>query len=64
MDYFIPDQDFVYFSDHEDLLNKIEYYLSHDKERKEIAQNGHQKVKENHSFEKCFQEMLQISNLL
>ena len=64
LDYFIPDQDFVYFSDHEDLLNKIEYYLSHDKERKEIAQNGHQKVKENHSFEKCFQEMLQISNLL
>lgn len=64
LDYFIPDQDFVYFSDHEDLLNKIEYYLSHDKERKEIAQNGHQKAKENHSFEKCFQEMLQISNLL
>lgn len=64
LDYFTPDQDFVYFSDQEDLLNKIEYYLSHDKERNEIAQNGHQKVIENHSFEKCFEEMLQISNLL
>lgn len=64
LDYFLPDQDFVYFSDHEDLLNKIEYYLTHDREREEIAQNGHQKVKENHSFEKCFREMLQISNLL
>lgn len=63
LDYFIPDQDFVYFSDPEDLMTKIEYYLSHEKEREEIAQNGHQKVKENHSFEKCFQEMLQISNL-
>ena len=58
LDYFVPDEDFVYYNDTKDLLDKIEYYLSHDKERKEIAANGHQKVKENHSFEKCFQEML------
>lgn len=63
LEHFIPDEDFVYYNDVEDLLNKIDYYLSHDKERQEIAANGHRKVKENHSFEKCFQEMLQISNL-
>lgn len=59
LDYFIPGEDFVYYNDSDDLLNKIEYYLSHEKERQEIAQNGHQKVKENHSFQKCFENMLE-----
>lgn len=63
LDYFVPDEDFVYYNDTEDLLVKIEYYLSHDKERQEIAENGHRKVKENHSFEKCFREMLQTAGL-
>ena len=60
LDCFIPDEDFVYFTDPDDMLTKIEYYLSHDKERKEIAVNGHQKVLQNHSFEKCFQHILSI----
>lgn len=63
LDYFVPDEDFVYYNDPDDLLNKIEYYLSHDKERKEIAENGHRKVKDNHSYEKCFQEMLRNANI-
>ncbi len=63
LDYFVPDQDFVYYNDSEDLLDKIEYYLSHEKERKEISENGHQKVKENHSFEKCFQELLHAAHI-
>lgn len=64
LDYFVPDEDFVYYNDTEDLLNKIEYYLSHDKERIEIAENGYRKVKEDHSFEKCFQEMLHTADLI
>lgn len=60
LDYFIPDEDFVYYTDTEDLLAKIDYYLSHDKERKEIAENGHNKVRKNHSFEKCFQSIFSI----
>ena len=60
LDYFIPDEDFVYYTDTNDLLDKIEYYLSHEKERIEIAANGHQKAKENHSFEKCFSEVFRI----
>ena len=58
LDYFIPDEDFVYYTDTNDLLDKIEYYLSHENERAEIAANGHRKVKENHSFEKCFSEIM------
>lgn len=60
LDYFIPNEDFVYYNDTNDLLEKIEYYLSHDKERKEIAQNGHHKVLTNHSFETCFQSIFSI----
>ena len=60
LDYFIPDEDFVYYTDTDDLLSKIDYYLTHEQERKEIAQNGHRKVLQNHSFEKCFQSILAI----
>lgn len=59
LDFFTPDEDFVYYSDTDDLLNKIDYYLSHEKERNAIAENGHEKVKRNHSFEKCFSKILQ-----
>ena len=60
LDYFVPNEDFVYYSDPDDLLTKIEYYLSHEKERCEIAQNGYQKVLENHSFEKSFASIISL----
>ena len=50
LDYFVPDEDFVYYESREDLLNKIEYYLSHDKERCAIAANGLNKVSRGHSY--------------
>lgn len=60
LDYFVADEDFVYYTDTADLIYKIGYYLEHDIERKRIAENGHMKVKENHSFEKCFQKIFSI----
>ncbi len=59
MDDFIPDVDFVYFEDKHDLVNKIDYYLTHEHKRNEIAHNGHEKVKKTHSFERCFEEIFQ-----
>lgn len=61
--HFVPGEDFVYYESQEDLLDKIDYYLSHDKEREEIAANGRQKVIQNHSFEQCFREMFQVAGL-
>ncbi len=49
--HFIPDTDFVYFEDRDDLLRKIEYYLAHEDERKAIAQNAHEKIKNEHTFD-------------
>lgn len=51
LDYFIPDEDFVFYNDYQDLVGKVEYYLSHDAERQEISQNGHEKMKD-HTWEK------------
>lgn len=60
LDYFVPNEDFVYYESEEDLVEKVNYYLSHDKERREIAHNGHEKVKANHSFEKFFEYIFSI----
>lgn len=47
---FIPDVDFVYYQDEKDLLRKVDYYLSHDEKREEIAGNGYEKVKRLHTY--------------
>ncbi len=49
--HFVPGEDFVYFEDRNDLMEKIEYYLSHDEERMEIARNAHGKIQREHTFD-------------
>ena len=51
LDCFTPDEDFVYYTDQADLLGKIEYYLSHEKERQEIARNGYEQIQKHHTYE-------------
>lgn len=50
-DYFEIGRDLVCYENEEDLLYKVQYYLEHEEERKEIAYNGYRKVKEHHSYE-------------
>ena len=57
-DCYTPDEDFVFFESKEDLLQKIEYYLSHEEERKAIARNGFQKTREHHTYKHRVQELL------
>lgn len=52
LDYFVPDEDFVYYTNMDDMMNRIEYYLSHEKERQEICQNGYYKILLDHTYEK------------
>lgn len=49
-EYFVPGEDIVIYDDYQDLCSKVEYYLSHEKEREEIALNGYQKVVESHNL--------------
>lgn len=60
LDYFVPDEDFVYFESIEDAVNKCGYYLSHDSKREQIARNGHDKIKEFHTYEKRLSEIFEI----
>lgn len=50
LDLFTPGEDFDYYDGEEDLLCKIEYYLSHEKERQEIAANACRKVRTEHTY--------------
>lgn len=51
-------EDLVIYTSPDDLLNKCEYYLSHEKERKGIAENGYQKVLNNYTYEKQIEKIL------
>lgn len=58
LEHFIPGEDFVYYESKEDLLWKIDYYLTHEAERACIARNGHDKVAAGHTFRHRVREML------
>lgn len=60
MQFFTPDEDFVFYESRQDLLDKIDYYLEHEDERRAIAERGHQKAKAGHSYEQRVQEILDI----
>lgn len=55
---FTPGEDFEYYENEQDLLDKIDYYLSHEAERQEIAKNGHAKVASAHTYRDRVREML------
>lgn len=57
LDFFTPDEDFVYYESREDLLQKIQYYLNHEDLRAAIAENGFQKVAASHTYEKRVEEI-------
>lgn len=49
-EFFTIGQEIVCYENENDLLNKIEYYLENDSERKRIAQRGHDLVKKKHTY--------------
>ena len=59
-DCFVAGEDYVFFESPEDMMTKIEYYLSHDKERAQIAQNGFNKALSEHTYEKRLAEILNV----
>ena len=58
VDCYTPDDDFIAFESKEDLLNKISYYLNHEDERKQIAQNGFIKTNRCHTYQHRIKEIL------
>ncbi|WP_300021502.1 glycosyltransferase [uncultured Maribacter sp.] len=63
LELFEEDKEAVYFSSNEELLKLCEYYLSHDLERKKIAEAGLNRcAKSGYSNEKTIKKMLEIVN--
>ena len=58
--HFIPDEDFVFYESKEDLLQKIDYYLTHDAERIAIAKSGYEKVLRHHNYDIIFEKIFDI----
>lgn len=60
-DCYTAGEDYVYFENADDMMDKIEYYLSHEKERAEIARNGYEKTLKEHSYENRLRRMIEIA---
>lgn len=60
LQYFEPDVDFIYYDNYEDLLEKTEYYLSHEMQRKEIAENGYENICVNHTLAQRIREIVSV----
>lgn len=54
-------EDLEAYTSLDDLMGKCEYYLSHDKEHREIAHNGFEKVKKYHTYDIRLTQMLEIA---
>ncbi|MGN0140793.1 MAG: glycosyltransferase, partial [Roseburia sp.] len=58
--YFKEGEDLVCFDGVEDLVEKAGYYLVHEEERRQIAENGYRKVREHHNYRERIRTMLDI----
>lgn len=58
-EYFTDGEELVMYTDKEDLLFKVDYYLKHEEERAEIAQRGYEKVKTDFDLEQRVRGMLE-----
>ncbi len=56
--YFTDGEDIVVYSSLKDLKQKIRYYLSHKKEREEIALKGYKRVLKQHTYQNRFKTLL------
>lgn len=59
-DVFVPGEDMVIYDSIDDLITKCKYYLSHDVERRQIAQNGFGKIEEKHTYDVRFEEIFNM----
>ncbi len=59
-DYFEIGKDLEVYESMDDLIHKVDYYLSHEAERMEIAINGYEKTAAHHTYEMRLAEMIRI----
>lgn len=57
---FTPGEDVVLYHSNEELIEQINYYLTHENERKEIAYNGCQKINSLHTYTNRLQQIIEL----
>ena len=62
-DIFEIGKDLAVYESQEDLLRKIEYYLTHEEERTAIAKSGQEKVREYHNYAVKLEKMFEIAGI-
>lgn len=55
---FEEDKEIVMFRTPEELLEKVDYYLTHDEEREQIARAGHEKTMKDYTYENKVRELI------
>jgi spore maturation protein CgeB len=60
-EFFTPGSDLECYTSEDELLGKIEYYLAHEKDRQEIAQNGLAAVKKYHNYPERLLQMISLA---
>ncbi len=58
--HFTEGEDYISYYSIPDMMDKIQYYLSNEQERREIAENGQRKLQKEHTYEQRFEEMLSV----
>ncbi len=60
-EFFVPGEDFDYYTSMDEAVEKCAYYLKHDKERKELAHNAYIKVSEKYNYPRRLDELLTLA---
>ena len=59
--FFTPGEDLEYYTSDDELMAKTEYYLTHEKDRLEIAHNGFETAKKHHNYPERLTTMLSLA---
>ena len=58
LEYFEPDEDVIFYTSYEELLDKVDFYLENEQERQRIARNAYEKVAAEHTYLQRVQTMM------
>lgn len=59
-DVFVPGEDVVLYDSLDEMIKKCRYYLGHEKERQQIADNGYGKIVSGHTYDIRFKEIFDV----
>ena len=59
-EYFEPGNEIITYKNRDDVIQKIKYYLIHEKELNKISNNGYQRVLKDHTYKKRLKEVIGI----